>query len=169
MKSIDGGVSWKAISLVGKVDFHFLEGAKNDLYGVDSQSGNLMYSRDSGNSWSSLGTSKFTDIAVSPTKPAMAIALKDSKLLLTENAFKTTKELNSNLNFTQIEWRKTGLFALSGNSLYKSINVGKTWTKLSEFTAAAGMLSASEKLMLVIVGSSIYTSTNSGKSFKVLT
>ena len=34
VKSIDGGLTWKAISLVGEVDFHFLEGAGSDLYGL---------------------------------------------------------------------------------------------------------------------------------------
>ena len=51
IKSVDGGLSWKAVSLVGKVDFHFLEGAGSDLYGADSQTGNLIYSADSGKTW----------------------------------------------------------------------------------------------------------------------
>ena len=117
VKSIDGGLTWKSISLVGKVDFHFLEGAASDLYGADSQSGNLMYSPDSGKSWSSLGANTFTDIAVSPTMPGMAVAIKGSQLLITEDAFKTTKEVKSELKFAQIEWRDPGLYALSGTSL----------------------------------------------------
>lgn len=168
VKSIDGGLSWKAISLVGKVDFHSLEGAGSELYGTDSQSGNLLYSSDSGKTWQSLGTSTFADIAVSPELPGVAIALKNSELLITENAFKSTSKIKNSLKFTQIEWRNSGLYALGGNSLYKSTNSGKTWIKLSTFKGAPGILSASDQLMLVTVGSDIYTSTNSGKSFKVI-
>jgi photosystem II stability/assembly factor-like uncharacterized protein len=167
MKSLDGGLTWKAISLVGEVDFHFLEGAGSDLYGADSQSGKLMASADSGKTWKTLGTNTYTDIAVSPEMPAMAIALKNSELLLTDNAFKSTIKIKNNLKITQIEWRKSGLYALSGTSLYKSTNSGKTWTKQSTFKGAPGILSASDQMMLVTVGSDIYTSKNEGKKFKI--
>jgi hypothetical protein len=166
IKSLDGGLTWKSVSLSGKVDFHFLEGLGSDLYGADSQTGKLMYSADSGVTWKTLGANTFSDIAVSPKKSGIAIALKDSKLLLTQNAFKSSSTIKSTLTMTQIEWRKSGLYGLSGNSLYKSTNSGKTWTKLSTFKGAAGILSVSDQLMLVTVGSDIYTSNNEGKSFR---
>ena len=168
MKSLDGGLTWKSVSLSGKVDFHFLEGAGSDLYGADSQTGNLKYSADSGKTWRVLGANTFTDIAVSPEMSGMAVAIKGSELLLTENAFKSTTKLKNALKFTQIEWRKSGLYGLSGNSLYKSINSGKTWTKQSTFKGTPGILSASDQLILVTVGSDIYRSKNEGKSFKKL-
>jgi len=167
MKSLDGGLSWKAISLSGKVDFHFLEGSGSDLYGADSQTGKLMASADSGKTWKYLGTNTYTDIAVSPKMPGMAIAIKNSDLLLTENAFKSTTKIKNSLKITQIEWRKSGLYALSGNSLYKSTNSGKTWTKQTTFKGTPGILSASDQMMLVTVGSDIYTSKNDGIKFKI--
>jgi hypothetical protein len=168
VKSIDGGLSWEAISLVGKVDFHFLEGAGSDLYGADSQSGNLMYSADSGKKWRSFGANTFEDIAVSPKMSGMAIALKNSELFLTENAFKTSSKIKSVLKFTQIEWRNSGLYALSGNSLYKSTNKGGTWTEFSKFKGAPGILSASDQMILVTVGSDIHTSSSAGQKFKIV-
>lgn len=166
-KSLDGGLTWKNISLSGKVDFHSLEGAGTDLYGTDSQSGEFMASTDSGKTWKYLGTNTFTDIAVSPKISGMAIAISNSELLLTENAFKSTTKIKNALKFTQIEWRKSGLYALSGVSLYKSTNSGKTWTTLSTFKDVPGILSASDRMMLVTVGSDIYTSRNEGKKFRV--
>jgi len=168
VQSIDGGSNWKAVSLAGKVDFHFLEGAGSEVYGADSQSGNLLHSADSGKTWSSLGTNTFTDIAVSPEMPGMALAIKNSKLLLTKNSFKSRSKIKNNLKITQLEWRNSGLYALSGNALYKSTNFGKTWTKLSSFKQVPGILSASDQLMLVTVGAEIYTSLDAGKKFKVL-
>ena len=168
VKSIDGGLSWKTVSLVGKVDFHFLEGARTDLYGADSQSGDLLHSANSGKTWRSLGANTFADLAVSPEMSGMAIALKDSELLLTENAFKTSSKIKSALKFTQIEWRKSGLYSLSGNSLYKSTNFGKTWTKLRTFKGAPGILSVSDQMMLVTVGSDIYTSKDNGRKFQIV-
>lgn len=168
VKSIDGGLTWKDVSLVGEVDFHFLEGAGSDLYGADSQSGNLMYSKNSGKSWSSLGTNSFTDIAVSPVASGVAIAIRNSELLLTKNAFKSNTAMKNILKFTQIEWRKSGLYALSGTSLYKSSDSGRTWAKLNTFKVAPEILSASDQLMMVTVGSDLYTSSNAGKKFKII-
>lgn len=168
VKSLDGGLTWKDVSLVGKVDFHFLEGAGTDLYGADSQSGNLLYSANSGKTWSSLGTNTFTDIAVSPVASGVAIAIKNSELLLTKNAFKSTTKIKTTLKFTQIEWRNSGLYALSGTSLYNSSDSGKTWAKLNSFKAAPEILSASDQLMMVTVGSDIYRSSDAGKKFRVI-
>lgn len=168
VKSLDGGLTWKDVSLVGKVDFHFLEGAGSDLYGADSQSGNLMHSKDSGKTWSSLGTNSFTDIALSPVTSGMAIAIKNSELLLTKNAFKSTTKIKNTLKFTQIEWRNSGLYALSGTSLYNSSDSGKTWVKLNTFKGSPEILSASDQLMLVTVGSDIYTSSDAGRKFKII-
>ena len=168
VKSLDGGLTWKDVSLVGKVDFHFLEGAGTDLYGADSQSGKLMYSANSGKTWSSLGTNTFTDIAVSPVASGVAIAIKNSELLLTKNAFKSTTKIKTTLKFTQIEWRNSGLYALSGTSLYNSSDSGKTWAKLNSFKAAPEILSASDQLMMVTVGSDIYRSSDAGKKFRVI-
>ena len=168
VKSLDGGLTWKDVSLVGKVDFHFLEGSGSDLYGADSQSGNLMYSKDSGKTWSSLGANSFTDIALSPVTSGMAIAIKKSELLLTKNAFKSTTKIKSTLKFTQIEWRNSGLYGLSGTSLYSSSDSGKTWKDLNTFKGSPGILSASDQLMLVTVGSDIFTSSDAGKKFKII-
>jgi len=168
LKSLDGGLTWQAVSLVGKVDFHLLEGARSELYGADSQSGNLMHSEDSGKTWSSLGRNNFSDIAVSPKVQGVAIAIGNSELLITKNAFKSTTKIANNLKITQIEWSNSGLYALSGSTLYKSSNTGKTWAKLSTFKAEPGILSVSNQMMLVNVGSDIYTSSISGKKFKIL-
>jgi photosystem II stability/assembly factor-like uncharacterized protein len=168
LKSLDGGLTWRAVSLVGKVDFHLLEGARSELYGADSQSGNLMHSADSGKTWNSLGINNFSDIAVSPEIPELAIAIKGSELLITDSAFKSTTKVKNNLNISQIEWRNSGLYALSDSALYKSTNIGKTWTKLSTFKAKPGILSVSDQMMLVTVGSDIYTSSNAGRKFKSL-
>jgi len=164
--STDNGKSWKQISLAGKVDFHLLEASRSELYGSDSQSGKLMYSADSGKTWKYLGPNEFSDIAVSPDMKGMAVALKETNLWLTENSFNTTVEIKNSLKFSQIEWTKSGLFGLSGNTLYKSLNNGKTWSKISKFKGEPGILGSSENLMMVTVGSNFYRSLNSGKSFK---
>jgi len=125
-----------------------------------------MYSTDSGKKWKSIDTNVFSDIAVSPEMKGMAIALKDSNLMLTDNSFNTMVTIKSSLKFTQIEWTKAALYGVSGSSLYKSTNVGKTWSKLTTFKGEPGILGASENLLVVTVGSDFYKSLNAGKNFK---
>ena len=64
-----------------------------------------------------------------------------------------------------VEWRDSGLYALSGTSLYMSTNLGNSWKKLNTFKGEIGILSASDQLVLVTVGSDLYTSSNFGKKF----
>jgi hypothetical protein len=98
----------------------------------------------------------------------MAIAIKNSELLLTKNAFKSITKIKNTLKFTQIEWRKSGLYALSGTSLYNSSDYGKTWAKLNTFKGSPEILSASDQLMLVTLGSDIDTSPDAGRKFKII-
>jgi photosystem II stability/assembly factor-like uncharacterized protein len=84
------------------------------------------------------------------------------------NAFKSATKIKNTLKFTQIEWRKSGLYALSGTSLYNSSDSGKTWAKLNTFKGSPGILSASDQLMLVTVGADIYTSSDAGRKFKII-
>jgi photosystem II stability/assembly factor-like uncharacterized protein len=164
--SVDLGKKWKQVSLAGKVDFHFLEGAGKDLYGADSGSGNLMYSSNLGKSWRTLGKNKFSDIAVLPQMSGMAIAIQGKELVLTEDAFKSSERIKTPKAFSQIELTRSGLFALSGDSLYQSKDLGKTWKKISSFTGSAGILSANDQIMLVTVGANILVSSNAGNTFK---
>lgn len=160
------GKKWKQVSLGGKVDFHLLEGAGKELYGADSGSGNLMYSSNLGKSWRTIGKSEFSDIAVIPQMSGMAIAIQGKKLVLTEDAFKSSKTIKTPKAFSQIEQTNSGIFALSGDSLYRSTNLGETWKKIMTFQGTTGILSANNQIMLVTEGSNIFLSNDSGISFK---
>ena len=51
IESRDGGRTWKSVSLMGKVDFHVLQSAGQQVYGVSSADGSLMASSDGGRTW----------------------------------------------------------------------------------------------------------------------
>lgn len=166
IQSSNFGKKWTLVSLGGKVDFHFLEGFGKEIYGADSQSGNLMYSNNSGKSWVSLGRNVFSDLAVSPTSDGSVIALQGEALVYSKDLFKSVVKVVIPKGVSQIEWTESGILALSGSALYRSLNYGKTWTLLSKLPGEGGILSANEKLSLVTIGSTIYLSTNQGKTFK---
>ena len=166
--SSNGGKTWKKVSLQGKVDFHLLEAYQQELYGADSQSGDLMYSKDFGKKWISLGKNEFSEIAINPMKKRSALAIRGGKLLLTQDNFKSTSELKVDIQPSQIEWNSQFLVASAGKNLYRSLNEGKTWKNLYSFKDTVGILAHSTELLVAVVGNEVYRSTDGGRSFTVI-
>jgi len=164
--STDSGKSWKKLGLQGEVDFHLLESAGADMYGVDSGSGNLMYSNNAGKKWTSRGKNVVSDIAINPLKGGAALALRDGKLMATQNSFTTMRNVNSTPAFTSLDWITGSLLATGGKSLYRSTDSGMSWKKLSDFPEDASTVTQSAKIIAVVAGNSIYKSTDGGKTFK---
>ncbi len=164
--STDSGKSWKKLGLQGEVDFHLLESASSDMYGVDSGSGDLLYSKNSGKSWVSRGKNLLSSIAINPTKAGVALALREGKLISTQKSFTTMRAIDSALSFTSIDWLRNSLLATSGKSLYRSGDQGMTWKKVSDFPESLSTVTQSSKIIAVVSGNSIYKSINGGKTFK---
>ena len=164
--STDSGKSWKKMGLQGEVDFHLLESAGADMYGVDSGSGNLMYSNNAGKKWISRGKNIVSDIAINPLKVGAALALRDGKLMATQNSFTKMRTVDSTPAFTSLDWITGSLLATGGKSLYRSTDSGNTWKKLSDFLEDASTVTQSAKIIAVVAGNSIYKSTDGGKTFK---
>lgn len=164
--STDSGKSWKKLGLQGEVDFHLLESAGADMYGVDSGSGDLLYSKNSGKSWVSRGKNVLNDIAVNPAKAGSALALREGKMISTQNSFTKMRALETSLKFSSLDWLSDSLLATSGKSLYRSKDLGSTWIKISDFPEATSTVTQSSKIIAVVAGNSIYKSTDGGKTFK---
>lgn len=166
LSSADGGKSWKKLGLQGEVDFHLLETAGADMYGADSGSGNLLYSNNAGKKWTSRGKNLMSDIAVNPAKVGSALALRDGKLISTQNSFTKMRAVDSILTFSSLDWIKGSLLATAGKSLYRSSDLGLSWKKMSDFPEATSTVTQSSKIIAVVAGNSIYKSTDGGKTFK---
>ena len=166
--SSNGGKTWKKVSLQGKVDFHLLEAYQQELYGADSQSGELMYSNNYGKKWVSLGKNQLSEVAINPQKNRSALAIKDGKLFMTQDNFTSMVELKVDIQPSQIEWNSQQLVASAGKNLYQSLNGGKTWKRLYSFKGTIGILAHSTELLVAVVGNEVYRSTDGGRSFTVI-
>lgn len=167
LQSENGGKSWRKISLEGKVDFHLLESLGSELYGADSQSGNLLYSKNYGKNWSSRGENLFSDIAINPTYKNSALALAKGKLVTTKKSFLSKSIIAPELSFSQIEWSKKSLLAASERKLLYSLDQGKTWKVKYIFDGAITGLAQSPQLIVAITGSKLWASTDQGKTFSL--
>lgn len=166
--SNNSGKSWKQVALKGKVDFHLLESSGSELYGADSQSGNLFYSSNSGKTWTSRGKNTFNEIAINPSKKGSALGIRNEKLFVTKDSFKSVSELKLDKSLTNLEWNKKSLFATSGKILLSSNDQGRTWKTLYAFESPIGTLAQSPELLVATTGNVIWKSNNSGLSFQKL-
>lgn len=164
--STDSGKSWKKLGLQGEVDFHLLESAGADMYGVDSGSGNLLYSNNAGKKWISRGKNVVSDIAINPEKVGSALALREGKLISTQKSFTKMRAIDSTLTFTSLDWISGSLLATGGKSLYRSSDLGMTWKKLSDFPERVSTVTQSSKIIAVVAGSAVFRSSDGGKTFK---
>lgn len=164
--SIDNGSTWSQISLQGKVDFHMLEVLGNEIYGADSQSGNLLYSHDGGKTWKNLGTHMFKDISIYSNKPGIALAIDNKKLVFTNDGFKTSKIVKTSFIPNSVDSLDNLIYVSSNKNLYLSDDLGKSWKAIAKFDNPISVVSVSKKAVVVVVGSSILISKDSGKSFK---
>ena len=163
--STNSGKDWKMVSLQGKVDFHLLESRGSELYGADSQSGDLLYSSDLGKRWTSRGTNSFSDIALRPAGKGNALALKEGKLIETKDSFKTSSVIPLKIQLTQIEWNSKRLVASSGSNLLISTDLGRTWKNQYSFKSPIGIVAHSNELLVAVVGSQVWKSSNEGRTF----
>lgn len=167
IKSIDGGKNWTMVSLQGKVDFHLLEISNREIYGGDSSSGDLLYSNDLGVTWTNKGENSFIDIAPDPRKSGSALAISGGKIFKTIDSFKSTPTQMATSGISAIEWNAKRLIAASGKTLLISKNRGKSWQRHFEFKDNIVALTQSTDLIAVAVGSSILTSSDNGKTFRI--
>lgn len=166
LSSTDGGKKWKKVSLQGKVDFHLLEVSNLEIYGGDSGSGTLYYSKDLGKSWSDQGKNTFTDIAPNPRIIGSGLALRGGVIYKSSDAFKTTQALPFKNKISAIEWNSKRLLAAADNELLISNDTGKSWKILFTFSEKIAVLAQSNELVVIAAGSTIFTSSDNGKSFQ---
>ena len=155
------------ITLQGKVDFHLLESNSIEIYGVDSQSGDLLFSNNSGRSWKSLGANRFSDIAPSQKISGYVIAITEGRMLFSKNSLHKTQLIKTNFKATHVEWVHNSIFALSDNDLYESSNFGKSWNLIFRFDRPVTVFSANEKIMVATQGAKVLKSYDAGKTFEV--
>ena len=166
ISSTDGGKVWNKISLQGEVDFHMLEVGKNDMYGADSTSGQLMYSSDRGKNWRKLGDNKYSDIAVLGTKSGSAYGLRSGTFVLTTDAFTTATPIKTSLKWSSVEILDSTLYASSGRSIYRSTYSGKIWKKIATLSSEISSISMNAKIFAAVTSNAIFISLDGGKSFK---
>jgi hypothetical protein len=78
IESDDAGKTWKPVSLYGEADFHVLRSVGQRIYGWDASNSRLMFSRDTGKTWTQLDApGSVVDLAPDPKSGSRIVADTD--------------------------------------------------------------------------------------------
>ena len=163
------GQTWQPLSLLGDVDFHALVTAHDRVYGVDSQTGALMVSRDR-TTWETRSEGlPFSDIAVSPDDPDVLVAAAQDGLAGSDDGGRSWKSVASQ-QAAYLSWTAAGLFAVSADgSVARSDDGGKRWQSVgSAGGSPAALLVTNEAVYVAVHEAGIKRSTDGGRTFEFL-
>jgi len=123
--SRDGGRSWKAVSLQGKVDFHLLEAGGGRIYGYgsdfDSRERRFLTSTDGGRRWNPLDAPEpLVSLAISPA---------DSRSLIASGERRVYESSNGGRAWSQIEAPSAGLLASNSHGAFLAGGDGRVWRR----------------------------------------
>jgi photosystem II stability/assembly factor-like uncharacterized protein len=86
IRSDDAGRSWQSVSMLGRADFHRIRLAGTDVIAIDSTSGLLMVSRDTGKTWRRVRPPEpLIDVAPDPSNSRRLVATTPTRALASED------------------------------------------------------------------------------------
>lgn len=161
IESEDAGESWRAVSLLGRADFHVIRVSNKWIYGFDGVTGQLMTSYDRGFSWRRSNVpAPIVDLAVNPSDPRVVLASTQNGLF-EKKAAGDWKRLGGKIGY--LAWPSDGpLYVVEADGKVSlSHDRGRTWiprSKLAEAPVATN--SFGKGLYVALVNGTVVQSMN---------
>lgn len=100
IESMDAGMTWRSVSLLGEADLHVLRFVNGRLYGYDSNTGLLLVSDDVGRSWAErVAPGLILDLAVHPRNTERLVATTSRGLTRSEDGGRTWTTIGQALGY----------------------------------------------------------------------
>ena len=165
-ESTDTGRTWRSLSLEGEADFHALEAAGDRVYGVDSQSGSLMFT-DDGEGWRTLGQLPAADVAAHPANPDLVLLTDGSGSLVRLRVSGATELVESAPPLVVLDWDSDDLLVGAGpeGSVYRSDDGGDSWREVGSLPEVPHALVATESRWYAAAGNDVLVSTDAGATW----
>lgn len=169
MESSDAARTWKKISLLGKADFHVLEGSGRQVYGFGSdfktRSQQLLVSEDSGRSWTTRDFPEpFASLAIDPSNPKTAMASGAQNLHLTTDGGRTWKRTGGTPGY--LAWTDAGIFRIDGSgSVAKASDPGSKWSEVGAVGGTPVAFDSHEDSLLVALEDSTIMRSADGEAW----
>lgn len=166
MMSTDSGKTWTNLSLSGTVDFHRLVALGNSILGINSGNGHMMRSEDAGKTWADFGTTSLYDIALAPADASTVIGTSEKGLMRSTDGGKTFNAVKGAPTLALLS--VTGMKMLGADvygKLFESSDAGLTWMEIGKLAGQPSAFAASGKRIAALVDTTVYLSTDGGKTF----
>ena len=165
--SSDEGMTWRNISLFGKVDFHRLAASGPAVMGISSHDGALLRSVDSGKTWQTLTNPGLYDLAMDPTDPSMIVGTTQNGPVRSIDGGKTFTAIPGAPLIALLSWDEARLVGVApGGVVFESTDMGITWRKLATVAGEPAAVSARGNEIALLTGSTVYYSNDGGTTFK---
>lgn len=165
--SMNGGMDWDNTSLFGKVDFHRLVASGNTVMGISARDGAMMRSENAGKTWLTLTNPGLYDMAMDPTDSKMIIGTSENGPLMSIDAGKSFTAIANAPVVSLLSWDMARLVGVTPMGVvYQSLDMGSTWQKLATILRQPMALSVKGDQIAILADSTVFFSTDAGKSFK---
>lgn len=167
----DGGRTWSPVSLAGTVDFHILRAAGARVVGMDSQTGKVLVSDDSGKRWTRHAPpGDLVDLVLDPADPDRFVASTTTGLVASADAGRTWARLADGPGY--LAWPRGGpLFRLAPDGrLAASTDAGRTWRERGTIGGEPSAFSAADadRLLATLHEGALMESRDGGATWSTL-
>lgn len=170
IESTDGGETWESLSMAGQADFHSLEARHDNVYGLNSLTGELMVTQDKQN-WETLTQIPMADFAVSPTDPDVLLSTTEQGLARSDDGGRTFQLVDNAPVMQLVSWAEDGTIVgvEPDGTVQASTDDGQSWQARGALEAAPHALTAaSDDQIFAATEGAILSSEDGGRKFSVL-
>ena len=168
IESRDGGRTWKSISLMGEVDFHVLQSAGAQIYGVNSADGSLMASSDGGRKWEKrTPPAGVFGLAIDPRSSRHIVASTERGVFASQDAGERWRPLNTEVGGLLTWPTADQLYLVGGDGTVQvSSDGGRRWQPSGNIGGQpAAFISDGSDLYAALVDASVKRSADGGRSW----
>jgi hypothetical protein len=170
IESVDGGRTWRSVSLLGEADFHVLRSRSNRVYGFDSTNGRLLVSRNGGGTWSLRPTpGGLLDLAVNPLRSSHLVAASERGLISSIDGGASWRVLGARVGL--LGWPVPArLLQVDGAGVVRaSRDSGKRWRAVGDIGGqpAAFLAETADDLYVALHDGTVKQSVDGGRSWAV--
>ncbi len=174
IESRDSGQSWKALSLLGKMDFHVLEARGRQIYGFGSdwetRQSRFLTSTDGGRRWARLrAPAELLSLVISPHDPRKLMAAGDRRVYVSDDGGRSWSDLETPA-VGQLAWNSDGVFLADAEGrVWQSAREGSSWNRVGSVGGppAAFEAGSSNELLIALHDGVVKRSTDGGHSWSI--
>ncbi len=159
------GKTWRPLSLTGEVDFHLLEVSQENFIGAAANLGEILKSKDGGQTWQSTQVPVFSDMTLNPISKNQILLTTKSGLQYSMDFANTFEDVAGPKNLSKVEWNQDFVFVADEEFIYRAENLQTNFEKLNYEFKGITDINSEKKVVIVLDENGVHASFDSGDSF----